>query len=99
MNHATHEYKEEIKVGYNLQRKVVLMAIWAAVPIIMWLNPTFFGWFEPSVSNEQFINHVGIVWLVLGIGGVAIPYLSSFYHQGCANRIGLADQNFDRSVS
>ena len=33
VNHATHEYKEEIKVGYNLRRKVVLMAIWAASPL------------------------------------------------------------------
>src|SRR4051812_13012602 len=30
VNRATHEHKEEIKVGYNLQRKVVLMSIWAA---------------------------------------------------------------------
>ncbi len=29
INQATHEYKEDIKVGYNLQRKVVLMSIWA----------------------------------------------------------------------
>src|SRR5690348_13238151 len=28
VNHATHEHKEEIKVGYNLRRKVVLMALW-----------------------------------------------------------------------
>ena len=30
INDTTHEYKEEIKVGYNLRRKVVLMSIWAA---------------------------------------------------------------------
>ena len=29
VNHATHEHKEEIKVGYNLRRKVVLLALWA----------------------------------------------------------------------
>src|SRR5579862_8306139 len=29
LNQATHEYKEEIKIGYNLRRKVVLMTIWA----------------------------------------------------------------------
>src|SRR5271156_5531607 len=29
VNQATHEYKEEIKVGYNLRRKIVLLAIWA----------------------------------------------------------------------
>ena len=27
-NRATHEHKEQIKVGYNLHRKVVLMSIW-----------------------------------------------------------------------
>ncbi len=78
VNHATHEYKEEIKVGYNLQRKVVLMALWAAVPIVMWFNPTFFGWFEPSTSTEQFINHVGLVWLALGAGGLLFRTLHLF---------------------
>ena len=33
VNQATHEHKEEIKVGYNLQRKVVLMSIWALSPL------------------------------------------------------------------
>ena len=33
INQATHEHKEDIKVGYNLQRKVVLMAIWAISPL------------------------------------------------------------------
>ena len=27
INQVTHEHKEEIKVGYNLRRKVVLMAV------------------------------------------------------------------------
>jgi len=29
VNQATHAHKEDIKVGYNLRRKVVLMALWA----------------------------------------------------------------------
>src|ERR1700740_2472558 len=33
VNQATHEYKEEIKVGYNLRRKVVLLSIWALSPL------------------------------------------------------------------
>src|SRR6185312_10770544 len=32
LNQATHEHKEEIKIGYNLRRKVVLMTIWGASP-------------------------------------------------------------------
>ena len=33
VNQATHEYKEEVKVGYNLRRKVVLHSIWALAPL------------------------------------------------------------------
>src|ERR1700754_3815860 len=40
VNEATHEYKEDIKVGYNLRRKVVLMALWAASPLVLVVNPT-----------------------------------------------------------
>src|SRR5246127_874556 len=32
VNQATHEYKEQIKVGYNLKRKVILLSIWALAP-------------------------------------------------------------------
>src|SRR5215468_3807755 len=35
VNQATHEHKEAIKVGYNLQRKVVLMSIWALSPLVL----------------------------------------------------------------
>src|ERR1700730_13828218 len=37
VNRATHEYKEEIKVGYNLQRKIVLLTIWALSPLVLFL--------------------------------------------------------------
>ena len=35
VNQATHDHKEEIKVGYNLRRKVVLMSLWALAPIAL----------------------------------------------------------------
>src|ERR1041384_6118676 len=40
VNQATHEYKEEIKVGYNLRRKIVLMIIWAGSPLLLFADPT-----------------------------------------------------------
>jgi hypothetical protein len=40
VNHATHEHKEDIKVGYNLRRKIVLLTIWALSPALLWWNPT-----------------------------------------------------------
>src|ERR1700684_3323230 len=56
LNHATHEHKEEIKVGYNLQRKVVLMSIWAASPLVLYFDPTLFGIFTPWASRSEFMR-------------------------------------------
>ena len=46
-NQATHAYKEQVKVGYNLRRKVILHSIWGATPIILYFVPSFFGLFTP----------------------------------------------------
>ena len=69
-NHATHEYKEEIKVGYNLRRKVVLLTIWALSPIPLYFDPTYFGIFTPHAGPAEFIRHVAQIWLVIGAGGL-----------------------------
>src|SRR5688500_18383155 len=50
VNEATHDHKEEIKVGYNLNRKIVLMSIWALSPLVLFLDPTLFGIFAPWSS-------------------------------------------------
>ena len=70
VNDATHQYKEEIKVGYNLRRKVVLMGIWAASPLVLWLAPDLFGLITPHTDWFGFANHVGASWLVLGVAGL-----------------------------
>jgi len=78
-NQATHEYKEDIKVGYNLRRKVILHVVWAAVPLLLWVSPTLFGVFPPSSGAEAFIRHVGAVWLCLGIGALLFRTVHLFY--------------------
>ncbi len=65
-NQVTHEYKEEVKVGYNLSRKWVLMSLWAAVPIVLLLEPTLFGLLARPHGFEGFVRHVAIGWLGLG---------------------------------
>src|SRR5262249_44474185 len=47
LNQATHAYKEKIKVGYNIRRKVVLMSIWALSPLLLLWRPDAFGLFTP----------------------------------------------------
>lgn len=69
-NKATHEYKEEIKVGYNLRRKVVLMSIWALSPLPLYFDPTYFGIFVPHTGTAEFIRHVAEIWLAVGLGGL-----------------------------
>jgi hypothetical protein len=79
VNHATHEYKEAIKVGYNLRRKIVLLSIWAASPLLLVLEPTLFGAFTPHTNAAEFWTHVGEVWLIVGLGGLLFRTLHLFY--------------------
>jgi hypothetical protein len=79
VNQATHEYKEEVKVGYNLKRKVVLHAIWALSPLPLYLDPTLFGLFVPHASSGEFIRHVAQIWLFVGIGGLLYRTVQLFF--------------------
>jgi hypothetical protein len=79
VNQATHEYKERIKVGYNLRRKVILHVVWAMVPLVLWYSPTLFGVFDPSTGTEHFLRHVGALWLVVGVGALVFRTLHLFY--------------------
>lgn len=78
VNRATHEYKEEIKVGYNLHRKIVLMAIWALSPLVLLLDPTLFGTFVPWTSPADFMRQVAKIWLAIGIGGLLFRTVQLF---------------------
>jgi hypothetical protein len=62
VNQATHEHKEEIKVGYNLRRKVVLMALGGG-PVVLWLSPSLGGLIAPaSRSRPSGIRWAGPGW-------------------------------------
>ena len=69
-NQATHAHKEEIKVGYNLHRKAVLLGIWVLSPIPLLFDPTYFGVFTPHTDHYEFVRHVAQIWLVVGLGGL-----------------------------
>ena len=80
-NQATHEYKEEVKVGYNLQRKVVLLSIWALSPLPLLFDPTLFGIFAPHATLGEFVRHVAQIWLAVGIAGVIFRAVQLFFTQ------------------
>lgn len=79
VNHATHEYKEAVKVGYNLKRKVVLMTIWAASPLVLYADPSLFRIFEPHTGPATFIEHMATIWIVIGLGGLLLRTLHLFF--------------------
>jgi len=82
VNQATHEHKEEIKVGYNLQRKIVLMAVWALSPVLLYIDPTLFGIFTPADGFDAFAHQVGWMWLAIGVGGLLFRMVQLFFLQG-----------------
>ncbi len=78
VNQATHEYKEEVKVGYNLRRKIVLLAIWALSPVVLYFDQTLFGVFAQG-EDVTFVQRMGIVWLGIGMGGLLFRTFHLFY--------------------
>ena len=82
VNQATHEYKESVKVGYNLNRKVVLLSIWALVPVVLFFKPDFFGVFTPASTFAEFINNMAIVWLYVGLGAIVFRTVHLFKLMG-----------------
>ena len=81
VNQATDEHKEAIKIGYNIRRKVVLMAIWAFVPALLWFEPSVFGQIAPANDLIEFAHDVGIAWLALGVAGLLFRVLQLWAQQ------------------
>lgn len=79
VNQATHEHKEDIKVGYNLKRKVVLMVVWAASPVVLFLQPTLFGLVAPYSDVAGFTHQLGMIWLYVGMGGLLFRTFHLFF--------------------
>ena len=82
VNQATHEHKEEIKVGYNLQRKVVLLSIWAAIPALAYWMPEAVQWAVPTEYQDTPLRMTAMVWLFLGAGGLVFRVLQLWQQQG-----------------
>ena len=79
VNQATNEHKEAIKVGYNLKRKMVLIAIWALTPMLLYVDPTLFGVFAPAADTSALIDQVGMIWLSIGVTGLIFRTVHLFF--------------------
>ncbi len=84
VNQASDDHKEAIKLGYNIRRKIVLMATWVLIPAALWLQPSMFGLIEPAQSWLGFMHDVGIAWLALGVAGLLFRVLQLWLQQSLA---------------
>lgn len=69
-NQATQEHKEDIKIGYNLKRKRVLIACWLAVPLLAYFDAALFNFVMPDAAPDTLIDRIGWGWLWLGLAAV-----------------------------
>ena len=81
VNDASHEYKESVKVGYNLRRKVVLLTIWALTPLYLYSDPTALGLFAAD-STHSFLYKLSILWFIVGVGAVLFRTVHLFFIMG-----------------
>jgi hypothetical protein len=79
INQATHQHKEDIKVGYNLHRKRILLAIWAVAPVALCFDSTLFGLLPRATGVAGALHDVGAIWLALGIGGLLFRTVHLFF--------------------
>ena len=82
VNHATHDFKESIKVGYNLKRKVILLSIWALAPLALYFEPTLFGLLTAHTDTLSFINNMALLWLAIGLGAIVFRTVHLFKLMG-----------------
>jgi hypothetical protein len=79
INEVSHEYKEAVKVGYNLFRKWVFMTIWALTPLMLLADPSLFGLMTPHIGPVTFIRNLGLLWLGLGLAGLLFRTVQLFF--------------------
>lgn len=81
VNQVSDEFKEAVKVGYNIRRKIVLMAIWLAIPLVLWFDSTLLGMFAPADDLRGWMNNLGLTWLYLGIAGWVVRMMQLWIQQ------------------
>jgi hypothetical protein len=87
VNQASDEHKEAIKVGYNIRRKIVLLAVWALLPLVLWFSPSVFGLIEPATDFRGYMNDLGLSWLALGVAGLLFRVAQLWATQGATQAL------------
>jgi len=79
LNDTSYAHKEDIKVGFNMRRKAILISVWLSLPVLLALSPSLFGLIAPAVGVAGYLHDVGLMWLALGVGGLLFRTLHLFF--------------------
>ena len=79
MNQATHEYKEKVKVGYNLRRKVILHSLWGLMPVLLYFSPSFFGILPAYTDLGGYLQNLSKIWIALALGALLFRTIHLFF--------------------
>jgi hypothetical protein len=82
VNGTTYQNKESIKVGYNMHRKAILIALWLACPVAVAIRPNLFGLLTRAPGLGGYLHSLGLVWLALGAGGLALRTVHLIFLRG-----------------
>lgn len=80
VNGLTNDQKESIKVGFNVYRKIALLAVWVAIPLVLYVDPSVSGLVPPSADAQDWLHRTGWGWLGLAASGLLARtlYLMTF---------------------
>ena len=79
VNEATHDYKESIKVGYNLKRKVVLLSLWMVFPVALYYRPDFFGLMQAPSDVYGYFYNLSMIWLAFAVAALLFRTVHLFF--------------------
>ena len=69
-NGMTHSEKEDVKIGYNLTRKIGLLTVFAASPILLYISPDLLGLAGSHARPGDYLSNLSMMWLAVGIGAL-----------------------------
>lgn len=78
-NRMTHEEKEDVKIGYNLTRKVVLFAFFLAAPVFLFLDPDLFELTRVHTVTGSYAEALTLLWLAVGVGALLFRTVQLFF--------------------
>ena len=82
INQISDTEKENIKVGYNLHRKVILLSIWVGSVVFAYLSPSLLGFVSAYSGPAELMDHIAILWFLIAVAAILLRMMQIFKEHG-----------------